>query len=516
MPAPDGAGMAPEDAAGRTLDELIAGPPLGAAAIDLLRPVATTLDQLHARGIVHRNLTPSAIIVGSDGRARLRFTSSEPMVSTTVTGGATDEAVYCAPEQATGPVVSHRTDLYAFGCVAFEAITATPPFTLASLLDQASGTVPRATERHAGLPDAVDDVFRQALAATPTDRYPCASALVEALESAFGNRYRPRMRLSHLLRRPSRRLALVLLAVFSVVTVAGAALTGYLLADARDVRYALVGAPVAVGANPEDVEAGAGFVWVSGTDDGSITRIDPRSGATTRIEVGGEPGQLVIGDGAVWVHNLDEAITRVDIATSAVSPPIPGGGGPIRGMTFGGGHVWLSHRDEGTVTRVDARTRALVGEPVTVGAGTSAMEFGSGMVYVLNEDEGTLTRIDAASATIAGALLVGQYLGGVEVDGGTVYVAADGGVVPIREDTFTAGEPYSYDNWTYFDVSDGVMWVVYDGDRVIRRFDVATHRPLGDPVPGAGAEIGRARFAFGRLWLTIPAQNTVVTLAPMV
>lgn len=135
-------------------------------------------------------------------------------------------------------------------------------------------------------------MFRQALAVTPTDRYPSATALVEALESAFGNRYRPRVRLSRLLIRPSRRLALGLLAVFSIIAVAGATLTGYFFltgASGRDGRDALADAPIAVGANPADVETGAGFVWVSNADDSSITRIDSpfsRYLATAFIDTG--------------------------------------------------------------------------------------------------------------------------------------------------------------------------------------------------------------------------------------
>lgn len=324
-------------------------------------------------------------------------------------------------------------------------------------------------------------------------------------------------------RRPSRRLALVLVAVFVAVALAATTFTvitlvgsgGYSSPAADpDTRFAVSPAPIAVGTNPGDVEAGAGSVWVSGTDDGTLTRIDPDTGTTTRIDVGGQPGQIVVAEDAVWVRNLGDRITRVDVATGAVSPPIPGGDGQVSGMTVGGGYVWLSHRQDGTVTRVDTRTLAVVGAPTVVGTGPAAIEFGTDAAYVLNTDEGTVSRLDAGTGTVSGTARVGESLGGIEVDQEVVYVAADGGVVPVPESTFTLGESYAFEGWTYFEVNGGVMWVIYDEDPRVQRFDAATRRPLGAAVPDAGSDVGRARYAYDRLWITAPGQNAVVTVAP--
>ena len=321
--------------------------------------------------------------------------------------------------------------------------------------------------------------------------------------------------------RLSRRAAIVLVAVFSCIALASAATAVAVVLDRGrtspadpETRFAPTGTAVPVGTDPADIEAGEGFLWVSGGD-GSLTRIDPDDGSTERIPVGGAPGQIVVGDGAVWVRNLGDRIVRVDVATGAVSVPIDGVGGPISGMTVGGGYVWLSHRDRNTVTRIDTASLAPVPDPIVVGQEPTVMEFDGGYAYVLGSGDGTLTRIDATSGAPAGSLVVGESLGGVEVDDGVIYVAADGGVVPVRAASFTAERPYTPSGWSYFEVASGVMWVVHDETSEIRRYDLATQAPVGEPVPGFGEGVGRARYAFDRLWLTQPDDDTVVALGPV-
>jgi sugar lactone lactonase YvrE len=57
---------------------------------------------------------------------------------------------------------------------------------------------------------------------------------------------------------------------------------------------------IPVGGRPSAVTVGAGAVWVA-TVDGTVTRIDPNTDATTKINVGGTPASLAIADGLVWV-----------------------------------------------------------------------------------------------------------------------------------------------------------------------------------------------------------------------
>ncbi|WP_281376161.1 protein kinase domain-containing protein, partial [Pseudonocardia pini] len=126
-----------------------------------MRPVATALDRLHDKGILHGDLTPAAIVLDAAGRGSLRVDplaglaadTRDHTIGTLDTGTAGVGApVYLAPEQLAGPVASHRTDLFAFAAVAFELVTGTPAFTVGSLLEQGDRRVPAASTRRPGIP----------------------------------------------------------------------------------------------------------------------------------------------------------------------------------------------------------------------------------------------------------------------------------------------------------------------------------------------------------------------------
>jgi YVTN family beta-propeller protein len=61
-------------------------------------------------------------------------------------------------------------------------------------------------------------------------------------------------------------------------------------------------ATIRVGDMPSAVAVGEGAVWVANAGDGTVSRIEPRTGEVTRtIKVGGRPEGLAVGAGAVWV-----------------------------------------------------------------------------------------------------------------------------------------------------------------------------------------------------------------------
>lgn len=191
----DGLGFVVEARVAATpLVELLAAGPLGARAVDVLRPAAQALDTLHAHGQLHRNLTPGAVVVDGEGAGTLRLTGWERFFPEPVadTGGGEigGRPVYRAPETLTGTVVSHRSDLFAFACVAFEAVTATPAYTVEALARGGTGA-PLASARHPQLPAAADAVFLRALAPNSVERHPSAADLVDELQAAFGSAYRP-------------------------------------------------------------------------------------------------------------------------------------------------------------------------------------------------------------------------------------------------------------------------------------------------------------------------------------
>ncbi|MGH8601986.1 MAG: caspase, EACC1-associated type, partial [Gammaproteobacteria bacterium] len=169
----------------------------------------------------------------------------------------------------------------------------------------------------------------------------------------------------------------------------------------------IISEPISVGAEPNDVEVGEGFVWTANLSSDTISRVNPNDATDNQeIKVGGDPTLLEAAQGAVWVWNYSDAITRVDARTGEVSQPIMSGtDAPISGIAVGGGYVWLSHSTNGTVTRINMQTHAVEGGPIAVGAKPLGMAFGDKFLYVVNSGDNTISTLDGSTGQVLGTPL---------------------------------------------------------------------------------------------------------------
>ena len=143
------------------------------------------LQYAHDRGIVHRDLKPSNLMLTKSGQLKLTdFGIAKDLDGTalTATGRTLGTAAYMAPEQIRGtPDVSHKTDLYALGCVLYQMLTGEPPFSGTSPVVLMHGhinqAVPRPSAKVEIIPRALDDLVVALMAKNPTDR-PWDAALV--------------------------------------------------------------------------------------------------------------------------------------------------------------------------------------------------------------------------------------------------------------------------------------------------------------------------------------------------
>ena len=132
----DALGLVLELVDGPTLAEQLAdGPQPVPQALRVARDVASALEAAHGKGIVHRDLKPANIKLTADGVAKVldfglaKTTAVSADASTMMEIGATREgmilgtAPYMSPEQVRGAPVGPRTDVWAFGCVLYEALT---------------------------------------------------------------------------------------------------------------------------------------------------------------------------------------------------------------------------------------------------------------------------------------------------------------------------------------------------------------------------------------------------------
>lgn len=164
----------------------------------LLGPIASTLEQAHAQGILHRDLKPPNLFVidpAAGGGVRLldfgfaKFTRARGM---TEMGQIAGSPSYIAPEAWVGnsSVLDARADVYGFGAVVFRALGGRAPFVATNLLDLMNLVTkaprPSLRELNPALPAEIDDWVAQALAVDPNDRFLNVRGEYRALGQALG------------------------------------------------------------------------------------------------------------------------------------------------------------------------------------------------------------------------------------------------------------------------------------------------------------------------------------------
>jgi serine/threonine-protein kinase len=178
---------------GESLAERLRGGPLPAdEAVTIARQIGEALAAAHEKGIIHRDLKPANIMLTADGRVKvLDFglakmvdagsgtavnASMSPTLSiqATLAGAILGTAAYMSPEQARGKAVDKRTDVWAFGCVLFEMLSARRPFHGEDLTETIAAVVraePEWTALPADTPPHLTSIIKRCLAKDPRQRY---------------------------------------------------------------------------------------------------------------------------------------------------------------------------------------------------------------------------------------------------------------------------------------------------------------------------------------------------------
>ncbi len=214
---------------GKTLSEVLkAGEITIVRAVWIIEAVLAAIAEAHLRGIVHRDVKPSNIVVGERGQVKvldfglaksletgnatdlMSATGSDlaDMATQTLNGTVLGTPLYVSPEQATGAPTDHRSDLFSIGAVLYECLANRPAFgapSVIQILAEIINPVPPPPPSHfnPSVPSSLDRVVLRALAKRRDARYQTAEEFRDALvqvniEAAAATRRNWRSRLHSL------------------------------------------------------------------------------------------------------------------------------------------------------------------------------------------------------------------------------------------------------------------------------------------------------------------------------
>ena len=134
-------------------------------ALDIARQIAEALEAAHESGVIHRDLKPANITVTNDGKVELLDFGLAKALDPAASGSTSDlsksptqvsghtaagmilgTAAYMSPEQARGKPVDRRADIWAFGCVVYEMLTAKKAFDGETVTDVLAAVVTRSPD----------------------------------------------------------------------------------------------------------------------------------------------------------------------------------------------------------------------------------------------------------------------------------------------------------------------------------------------------------------------------------
>ena len=164
--------------------------------------IAEALDQMHRRGILHRDIKPGNIMLTASGAKLMDFglakATSRPIFAQgtlavdpalTMEGAPVGTLPYMAPEQLVGSEVDARTDIFSLGCVLYQMIAGRRPFqadSQAGLIAAILSSEPERPSSVRGQPGAVSPLLNhaveQCLAKDPDERWQTARDLMLQLE----------------------------------------------------------------------------------------------------------------------------------------------------------------------------------------------------------------------------------------------------------------------------------------------------------------------------------------------
>ena len=515
-------------------------------AVDLLSQIAEALDAAHEKGLIHRDVKPSNVLIAeSAGREHCylgdfgltKRTGSLSGVS--VAGEIVGTLEYVAPEQITGNALDERADVYSLGCVLYECLTGQSPFPRATdvalLWAHVHEEPTPPSKARDDLPKELDTVLTRALAKEPGRRYRSAGELLAATRSA--------LRLGDAPAAPSgrsrSRLGIAAVVVLLVVAAVAAFVLSRDSSGLSSVSPNSVGvidpssnelvAEIQVGRKPQAISTGAGAVWVTNVEDETVERIDPTdlTATTATISVDEYPSDVLADDDTIWVAlGALAKLTSINPQQETATNPIPALDGPCgaphASLALGAGAVWFVCRG-GQVGRFDLRTRTgrsveveseLVGGSSPLIPQFEDVVFGLGSLWIVDSQTATVIEVDPDIIQKLRTLNVGKDPRAVAASTDSLWVAN------YEDDTVTRVQiesPGATPDFTEIPVGDGpvdvtfgegAVWVANQLGGTVTRIDAESGEVVA--TIAIGDEPQRIAAGEGYVWVTVRAPETDV------
>jgi YVTN family beta-propeller protein len=458
-------------------------------ALALVAQVGDALDAAHERGLVHRDVKPSNVLVTNrEGNEHCYLADFGLSTSTSDRSAVADPGQmmgtidYVAPEQIRDGEVDGRADVYSLACLLYECLTGDVPFRRASdvavIYAHLEESAPKVSERGPELTRELDAVIERGMAKLPGERWDTCGALVEAARGALAGEA------ATTLVEPSRRKPLARIAGAATATAAAVAVAAVLISGSGptiaradslvrlDPRGGRVAGGLNLGAQPTAVTVCGGSVWVTSLG-GTVSEIDPKTLVAHTIHVRGTPSDVAnVGDLAAVISGPPERVTMVDAGFGRISGSfgLPRGRTSATAMAYGR-DVWVANPSAHTLVRLDppytgiAESVPLPGAPRLVAAGERAVWVVGGR---------TLWQIDAGSQQLAAAIRL-----------------------PFVPQAVAAG--------------DGAVWLVDRHSDAVVRVDPATHRLTRIHV---GRQPAAVAVGPGSVWVANRGDGTVSQIDP--
>jgi serine/threonine protein kinase/Tol biopolymer transport system component len=161
-------------------------------ALEIIRQVARGLEDAHDRGVVHRDIRPTNIMLAADGVTRLMDFGLATVadLNRLSSSGVVGTAHYLAPELAkAGREADIRADIYSLGVTLFEMLSGRRPYEADNAADivkkHLQEPIPSVRQFNEEIPQGVDDLVRKCLAKGPRDRFQTPTELLRAIEEAL-------------------------------------------------------------------------------------------------------------------------------------------------------------------------------------------------------------------------------------------------------------------------------------------------------------------------------------------